>query len=129
MENCVYMAGGRVQSAAPSGRAWRGWWLVAGGIVAGALYLFDPTTTGWWPRCWFRELTGWQCAGCGLSRALHCAVRGDWTAAWQLNPLWWLAIPWAVAMWRASAEQRRWLSALALAGAVAFMILRNIGSA
>lgn len=32
-------------------------------------------------RCFFRELTGWNCFACGLSHSLHASAYLDWTAA------------------------------------------------
>ncbi|MBN2321370.1 MAG: DUF2752 domain-containing protein [Acidobacteria bacterium] len=32
-------------------------------------------------RCFFRELTGWNCFACGLSHSLHLSARLDWAAA------------------------------------------------
>ena len=32
-------------------------------------------------RCFFRELTGWNCFACGLSHSLHASACLDWAAA------------------------------------------------
>lgn len=48
--------------------------------------LFDPSRVGWFPRCPFRILTGWQCPGCGSQRAFHSLLHGDIGAAWIYNP-------------------------------------------
>jgi hypothetical protein len=50
---------------------------------ASALRLFGwalPST------CWFRLLTGWPCAGCGMTRAVVLALHGELRAAWQTHP-------------------------------------------
>jgi hypothetical protein len=39
------------------------------------------------PRCPLRTLTGWECPGCGSTRALSALARGDLAAAWRFNPL------------------------------------------
>ncbi len=36
--------------------------------------------------CPMRNWLGIPCAGCGLSRAFVCLVRGNFAGAWQLNP-------------------------------------------
>lgn len=36
--------------------------------------------------CWFRLLTGWPCAGCGMTRAVVLALHGELRAAWQTHP-------------------------------------------
>ncbi len=41
--------------------------------------------------CVIHSLTGLPCPGCGLTRALLAALRGDLATAWRLHPLFWLA--------------------------------------
>ena len=53
----------------------------------------DPTASPFFPRCSFRALTGFECPGCGTSRALHCLVHGKMIAAFSYNPILFLAIP------------------------------------
>lgn len=73
--------------------------LVAAGSVglaaAGAtvLFLFDPSTSAFYPPCPFHALTGLWCPGCGSARALHELLHGDLAAAFGLNPLMVLALP------------------------------------
>jgi hypothetical protein len=67
-------------------------WLL---LLAGAAYLFvfEPGKTGFFPGCPFRMLTGFTCPGCGTTRALHQILHGDFAAAFMLNPLLLLSIP------------------------------------
>lgn len=67
-------------------------WLL---LLAGAAYLFvfEPGKTGFFPACPFRMLTGFTCPGCGTTRALHQILHGDFAAAFVLNPVLVLAIP------------------------------------
>jgi hypothetical protein len=67
-------------------------WLL---LLAGAVYLFvfEPGRTGFFPACPFRWLTGFTCPGCGTTRALHQMLHGHFAAAFMLNPLLLLAIP------------------------------------
>jgi hypothetical protein len=67
-------------------------WLL---LLAGAAYLFvfEPGKTGFFPACPFRWLTGFTCPGCGTTRALHQILHGHFAAAFMLNPLLLLAIP------------------------------------
>lgn len=80
-----------------------GWWL--GGVllaVAGvaALYSFDPNTTDSpFAACIFQTLTGFWCAGCGITRALHALVHGDIVRAFAMNPLAMLLVPCAALAW------------------------------
>jgi hypothetical protein len=58
-------------------------------IAVGAVLLevFDPATSGIFPPCPVRYLTGWYCPGCGSLRAIHQLLHGNLRAAWALNPL------------------------------------------
>lgn len=57
-------------------------------ITAGmvALRVFDPATSGFFPPCPFRALTGWYCPGCGSLRAVHQLLRGNLRQALAFNP-------------------------------------------
>jgi hypothetical protein len=59
--------------------------VAAAGLVM--LYFFDPATSGVFPPCPVRYLTGWYCPGCGSLRAVHQLLQGNLRAAWALNPL------------------------------------------
>lgn len=60
-------------------------WLMHGGIVLGCLALLL-----FW-RCPIRLLTGFACPGCGVTRAFFAALRLDFSGAFALHPLFWLA--------------------------------------
>jgi len=64
-------------------------------LLAGAayLFLFEPGKTGFFPVCLFRLCTGFTCPGCGSTRAMHQLLHGHVLAAFMLNPLFLLAIP------------------------------------
>src|SRR5271165_4411658 len=67
---------------------------IAAGIVL--LEVFDPTTSGVFPPCPLRYFTGWYCPGCGSLRAMHQLLHGNLRAAWALNPLTVLLLPFLV---------------------------------
>jgi len=70
--------------------------LVSGALVAlavGVLRVFNPATTWLFPPCPFRALTGYLCPGCGTLRALHEILNGHLAAAFRLNPLMVLLMP------------------------------------
>jgi hypothetical protein len=73
-----------------------GIWLL---LVAGSVYLyvFEPGKSGFFPPCMFRLLTGLTCPGCGTTRALHEIVHGHFAAAFALNPLLLIALPFLAA--------------------------------
>lgn len=64
-------------------------------LLAGSVYLyaFEPGKSGFFPPCMFRALTGLTCPGCGSTRAMHQILHGHFVAAFMLNPLFLLAIP------------------------------------
>ncbi len=64
-------------------------------LLAGSVYLFvfEPGRTGFFPVCLFRLLTGYTCPGCGSTRAMHQLLHGHVLAAFMLNPLFLIAIP------------------------------------
>jgi uncharacterized protein DUF2752 len=57
------------------------------------LHFFDPATSGLFPPCPLLYLTGWYCPGCGSLRAMHQLLQGNLGAAWALNPLTVLLLP------------------------------------
>ena len=64
-------------------------------LALGATYLFifEPGKTGFFPVCPFRAITGFTCPGCGSTRGLHRLLHGDVVAAFELNPLMVLSLP------------------------------------
>lgn len=64
-------------------------------MLAGAVYVyaFEPGKAAFFPPCLFRALTGLICPGCGSTRAMHQILHGHFAAAFMLNPLFLLAIP------------------------------------
>ncbi len=64
-------------------------------LIAGAIYVFvfEPGKSGIFLSCPFRALTGFTCPGCGGTRGLHHLLHGDPIAAFQLNPLFVVALP------------------------------------
>jgi hypothetical protein len=59
------------------------------GMAAAVVILgvFDPGTSGIFPPCPVRYLTGWYCPGCGSLRAVHQLLHGNLQAALAMNPL------------------------------------------
>lgn len=64
--------------------------LLAGGTY---LFVFEPGRSGFFPICIFRFFTGFTCPGCGSTRALHEILHGHVAAAFMLNPLLLLGMP------------------------------------
>ena len=75
--------------------------LLAGMLAATAaalvtLHFFDPATSHLFPPCPLRYFTGWYCPGCGSLRAIHQLLQGNLRAAWALNPLTVVLLPFLV---------------------------------
>lgn len=71
-------------------------WLAIGGVAAvaachGAASVFfaqhNPYLTQIGAPCPILTLTGWQCPGCGSTRALYSLLHGDPVKAFTMNPL------------------------------------------
>jgi len=96
------------------------------GTLAGVLPVFCP----------FELLTGIPCPGCGMTRALRLAFRGNIWASFGMNPLMYLiGIP--LCLWLLVWVSRRlggrpaptlpaWAAWAALAVLIVFTVLRNI---
>src|SRR6185503_11263957 len=62
------------------------------------LFFFNPASPAnqWFPKCPFRLLTGLQCPGCGSTRAFYQLLHLHPIAAFKLNPLMVLTLPFIV---------------------------------
>jgi len=125
-----------------SGGGYRPTWLPVWFGAVGLLLLlvvaeYAPAGQLFYPRCVLFTVTGLQCPGCGVTRATHALLQGDLAAAWRLNPLWILLLPflsWTYVAWLVNdVGNRRWFQPLAhrygvavLLGALAgFGVARN----
>lgn len=70
--------------------------IVSGLALAVVMFFFNPAEYGFFPRCFFRMVTGWDCPGCGGLRATHQLLHGQVRAAFALNPLLVVAFPFVV---------------------------------
>ena len=76
-----------------------GWFWVLAVLGAGVLWVLnrvEPAGQFFYPRCWWFEMTGIQCPGCGATRATHSLLQGEWKRAFQLNALVPLGLPWCI---------------------------------
>ncbi len=128
-----------VMGASPfwAGRSLR-WAGVAAVLVVGVvLWRVEPAGQFYYPRCWTYAVTGLKCPGCGVLRATHALLRGEWALAWTLNPLWVCYLPviaWSGASWMAGGFGRKisnplrnqWILGVLGGLAVAYGIARNL---
>lgn len=113
--------------------------LIGGGLLIllvgyGVFY----NVTGFGIPCMLHEVTGLECPGCGLTRAIAAVVRLDLAAAFEFNALWplyaayflWGGIGMAMAyVKRGEAGYlpgKTWMHAVILTGVVGYGLLRNI---
>lgn len=108
------------------------------GVALLVIYFFPPGQYAFYPRCLFNSLTGLLCPGCGSLRATHQALQGNLAAAFQLNPLLLILVPWLMVLslskllqpgrgkrFFARLEHSFWIWVV-LAILIGFTVLRNL---
>jgi hypothetical protein len=70
------------------------------------LFFFDPTKHGFYRICVFHSLTGWNCPGCGATRAAYQLLHGHLLRALHDNALFVLMLA-ALAVWSTRLMVRR----------------------
>ena len=62
------------------------------------LFFFNPSSPAnqWFPKCPFRLVTGFQCPGCGATRAFYQLLHLHPVAAFKFNPLIMLTLPFLI---------------------------------
>lgn len=66
-------------------------------ILLAVLYgVYHPSDHSYFPKCPFREITGYLCPGCGSQRAIHYLLNGDVMSAIKENGLLVLSIPYVL---------------------------------
>lgn len=114
--------------------------MLAGTAVAGCAYvaLVDPNQSSWYPQCPFKAMTGWDCPGCGVTRAIRAVVTGHPLRALDHNALVVVAAVIAMAWYLVNRLRVRrgrppltfrwsaWRTAVVVVVVVAFWIGRNI---
>ena len=112
--------------------------LLTAASAAAMLRILDPAQSAVFPPCPLHFTTGFYCPGCGSLRALHQLLQGNLAAAWAMNPLTMILLPFigygllsqTLVLWRGRGLPGVFLSGTAiriLCGAIVlFGILRNI---
>ena len=108
-------------------------------IAAGAillLYFFVEPKYGILPKCFFHELTGLYCPGCGVQRSFHALLNGHILTAIDYNLLFILFLPliiyfilaftWGKKISSSSFIYKSAFSFTVVIVVVSFWVLRNI---
>lgn len=53
--------------------------------VCAVVFFFNPVQNSFYPVCLFHQLTGWNCPGCGMTRALYALLHGNFYVALRDN--------------------------------------------
>lgn len=69
------------------------WYILAGMVFFSLAVLEMVTKLPLSVPCLIKTLTGFECPGCGITRALQSLLRGDFNHAWQHNPLLFFILP------------------------------------
>ena len=73
-------------------------WGIGGLLLIGIYYLRDPSDSYLMPKCPFHLLTGYDCPACGVQRAFHYCLHGDWGTAIRYNYFLILSVPYLIAV-------------------------------
>lgn len=69
-------------------------------FAAGGIYfyrVFDPSSSSMpFPKCIFYVLTGYKCPGCGIQRAIHQLLNGNFVESIHQNALFYFALPYII---------------------------------
>lgn len=57
---------------------------------------FNPIDHAFFPKCPIKQVSGLDCPGCGSQRAVHFALNGDLSQAFQQNQLIFLLAPYII---------------------------------
>lgn len=113
---------------------------LAGGVVAcGYIAAVDPNGSGGYPACPLKAMTGIDCPGCGITRAIHALLYGDVARALDHNLLFVIAVPfllYGLARWAAGsvgvalpavrAPDARWFAPVLAVTVLSFFVVRNL---
>ena len=58
---------------------------ILGAVLLFVLYYSFNPENSFFPKCIFKQVTGWDCAGCGSQRMLHALLHGEFAKAWSYN--------------------------------------------
>lgn len=110
------------------------WWVraclaVAALAALAVLWHTDPMQAAWLPKCPVRVLTGWQCPGCGITRATHALLHGRVADALSYNWFFVVSVPYLLSVCAVSyvpALRRRQRLRMAVTGPAAAWVYATL---
>ena len=66
------------------------------GLAFAAFMLRENGGAGWMPGCFFKKATGFDCPGCGMTRATYATLHGRIFDAFKFNPVGMVVLPLAL---------------------------------
>ncbi len=60
------------------------------------LYTYSPEEYAWFSKCPFLLLSGYQCPACGVQRAFHAFLHGEFCKSLSYNPFFVISVPYAI---------------------------------
>ena len=70
--------------------------IIAGILIVSAIILYynvNPGDSVVMPKCVVKQLTGYDCPSCGVQRALHAVLHGEFSKALSYNPFFVISVP------------------------------------
>ena len=77
-------------------------------LVIIILFFFDPIEHTWYPKCFFYQITGFECPSCGTQRAFHSMLHGDFKKAFDYNPFLFFVLPYILGLLFSKLSTRKW---------------------
>lgn len=71
-------------------------YLILGIVALALLYVFNPSSYWFWPKCPMRLITHLSCPACGIQRFLHALTNGDVKGACHYNYFLIYALPYTL---------------------------------
>lgn len=79
------------------------------GIIAIIILLFfNPVEHVWYPKCFFYQITGFECPSCGTQRAFHAMLHGNFKKAFLYNPFLFFVLPYVIGLVWSKLSKRKW---------------------
>ncbi len=69
--------------------------VLIGTLIGAYLYVINPMSYWFTPKCVLKTLTGLSCPSCGIQRFIHASCHGQWAEAIHYNYFLAISLPYA----------------------------------